>query len=69
MSASPLASHSELLEPDQLQAALLDLCVHERVVVEARAHALQVYIAALDRDIPVHLPRGGADAWTVEAAI
>lgn len=68
MHAAPLAPRSTL-DATQLQAALTDLLIHERVVVEARAHALQVYAAAAARDIPVHLPRGVDTAWTIEAAI
>lgn len=57
------------LDASQLQAALIDLFIYERVVVTDRAQAVQVYTTAVAHDIPVHLPRAGAGIWTVETAV
>ncbi len=67
MNAACLA-HDTVLDPVQLKAALVDLCTYERVLVEGRAQAVQVYAAADEGEIPVHLPRPAGPVWTVELA-
>lgn len=54
------------LDSEQLQTALLDLCVHGFAIVERRVHARQLYGVARERQLSIRLPQPTSGGWRVE---